>query len=97
MALLVLDLLARVKARRVNREPPFSALFTLWLFNDCGCWAALSSRHLPTPDIKRVMDPIERAVIVPAAEIVIHRAARRQILRQGGPLAPCREDDTSVR
>ena len=31
MPLLALDLLARVKAMRVNRDPPFSAPFTLWL------------------------------------------------------------------
>ncbi len=31
MALAALDQLARVKARRINLRPPFSALFTLWL------------------------------------------------------------------
>jgi hypothetical protein len=31
VALLALDLLAGVVARRVDRRPPFSALFTLWL------------------------------------------------------------------
>lgn len=31
VALLALDLFARVIARRVERGPPFSALFTLWL------------------------------------------------------------------
>ena len=31
MALLALDLLARVVARRVDARPPFSALLTLWL------------------------------------------------------------------
>jgi len=31
MALLAFDLLARIIARRVDRDPPFSALFTLWL------------------------------------------------------------------
>jgi len=29
--LLALDLLSRVVTRRINRGPPFSALFTLWL------------------------------------------------------------------
>jgi hypothetical protein len=29
MALLAVDLLARIKARRVNADPPFSAAFTL--------------------------------------------------------------------
>ncbi len=31
MALLALDQLARVEAGRVDADPPFSALFTLWL------------------------------------------------------------------
>ena len=31
MALLTFDLFARIVARRVDREPPFSVLFTLWL------------------------------------------------------------------
>ena len=31
VALLALDLLSGIVARRVNREPPFSALLTLWL------------------------------------------------------------------
>jgi hypothetical protein len=31
MALFAFDLLARVKARRVDADPPFSALLTLWL------------------------------------------------------------------
>ena len=29
--LLTLDLLSRIVTRRINRGPPFSALFTLWL------------------------------------------------------------------
>lgn len=31
VALLALDLLAGIVARRINRDPPFSALLTLWL------------------------------------------------------------------
>jgi hypothetical protein len=31
MALLALDLLARIIAMRIDASPPFSALFTLWL------------------------------------------------------------------
>ena len=31
MALLALDLFARVIAMRIDAAPPFSALFTLWL------------------------------------------------------------------
>jgi len=38
-----------------------------------------------------MMDAIERAVMVPATEIAVHRAARRQVLRHRRPLAPCAE------
>ena len=31
MPLLALDFLARIVTRRINADPPFSALFTLWL------------------------------------------------------------------
>jgi len=31
MALLALDLFARIIAMRIDADPPFSALFTLWL------------------------------------------------------------------
>jgi hypothetical protein len=44
MALLALDLLVCIIARRINASPPFSALFTLWLSmmaaSRCSC-----SRH----------------------------------------------------
>jgi len=31
MPLLALDLFARIETMRINADPPFSALFTLWL------------------------------------------------------------------
>jgi hypothetical protein len=37
--------------------------------------------------VKRVVQPIERAVMLPAAERVIHRATWRQVLGDGAPLA----------
>ena len=49
MALLSLDQLARVKARRIDAGPPFSALFTLWLSTMQAVGLASSSsfsRHL---------------------------------------------------
>jgi hypothetical protein len=38
------------------------------------------------------MDAPQRAVVVPAAEIVVHCAARRQVLWQRGPLAARAQD-----
>ena len=38
------------------------------------------------------MDAVQRAVIVPTVEIVVDRAARRQVLRQRRPLTARAED-----
>ena len=46
--LLALDLLSRVVTRRINRSPPFSALFTLWLSMTAAVGLAsrpIASRH----------------------------------------------------
>jgi hypothetical protein len=48
MALLALDLLARIIARRIDPGPPFSALFTLWLSMMAAvglAWRSSCSRH----------------------------------------------------
>ena len=48
VALLALDLLSRVVARRINRSPPFSALLTLWLSITAAVGLAslpIASRH----------------------------------------------------
>lgn len=39
-----------------------------------------------------MVDAIERAVVIPAPQVVVHRAARRQVLRQGSPLTAGAED-----
>ncbi len=66
VALLALDLLARVIAGRIDARPPFSALFTLWLSMIAAVGLAsrpACSRHL---HVQRVVDAIQRAVPVPA-------------------------------
>ncbi len=48
MALLALDLLARIVAMRIDAAPPFSALFTLWLSMMAAvglAWRPPCSRH----------------------------------------------------
>ena len=88
--LLAFDVRARIVALRVV-SPPFSALFTLWL----SMIAAVGTpRALPFPafDIKRVMDPIERAVPAPQIEIIVQRRARRQVFRDRPPLATGAQD-----
>ena len=44
---------------------------------------------LAHPHVQRVMDAFQGAVRVPELEIVVHRARRRQILRQRLPMATC--------
>ena len=39
-----------------------------------------------------MMDPVERAVPVPQAQVVVHGAARRQVLGQIAPLAAGAQD-----
>ena len=48
VALLALDLFSRIVAVRINRGPPFSALFTLWLSMMAAvglAWRSSCSRH----------------------------------------------------
>lgn len=70
MPLLSLDLLAGVIARRIDLPPFFRAFYALAV-DDGGCRAGLLAGELPTLDIERVVDAIERAVIVPASEIIV--------------------------
>src|ERR1700731_3742914 len=81
MALLAFNLLAGVIARRIDREPFFRALDALAV-DDCRRRIGLALGKFPAFHAERVVDPIERAVFVPAAEIIVHPAAGRQILWQ---------------
>ena len=64
MALLALDLLARIIAMRIDTRPTFSALLTLWLSMIAA--VGLASR---SPG-KRVINAIECAVVAPPVEII---------------------------
>ena len=55
--------------------------------DDGGRRAGLAPGLLAALDIERVVDAPQRAIPIPAAEVVVHRAARRQVLRQRRPLA----------
>ena len=65
MPLLALDLLSRVVTRRINRGPPFSALFTLWLSITAAVGLAFFCYRLAAFHIELVMDAIERAIPTP--------------------------------
>ena len=64
--------------------------------DDGRCRTALPPGQFTALDVERVMNTVERAIMVRAAEVMVHRAARRQILRRRDPLAPC-ADNTSAR
>ena len=84
--LLALDLLAAIKARRIDPASPFSALLTLWLVDDGRGRAGLPVRLLTADYVEGMVQPVERAVVLPAAEVVVHRAARRQVFGDRTPL-----------
>ena len=71
--------------------PLFRALDALAV-NDRGGRARLASGGFATLHVERVVDAIERAVPIPAIEVIVKRRTRRQVLRDGAPLAASAED-----
>ncbi len=71
--------------------PFFRALDALAV-DDCRRRAGLAASVLTAEDVQRMVDAVERPIIVPAAEIVVHRAPRWQVLGQRAPLTAGRED-----
>jgi len=66
-------------------SPLFGALYALAV-DDAGGRARLARGLLAASHIERMMDVLQRSVPVPAAEIAVDRAARRQVLRDVAPL-----------
>jgi hypothetical protein len=60
---------------RIDQAPLFRALHALAIDNGGG-WAGFALSQPAAFNIKRVVDAIERAIVGPAAEIIVHRAAR---------------------
>ena len=87
VALLALDLLARIVAGRIDAQAPFFRALDALAVNDGGGRARLARGGLATPCVKRVVDAIERAVPAPQIEIIVDRRARRQVLGDRPPLA----------
>ena len=69
-----------------SESPLFRALHALAV-DHAGGRAGLPPRCLPALHIQRVMNPFDRAVIIPSRQIVVHCALRRQVLGQIAPLA----------
>src|SRR5271154_2593601 len=77
--------------RRSPHSIFFGAFYALAV-DDGGGRAGVAFALLATLDIKRVVDAIERAVVTPQVEIIVHRAPRRQVLGQRAPLATRAQD-----
>lgn len=71
--------------------PPFRALHALGVDNR-GCRAGLAPGLLPAQNVESMVNAIERPVLVPAPQVVVHRAPRRQVLWQRRPLAAGAQD-----
>ena len=85
-AAFALDLLARIIAARIDAGPPFSRSSR----SDCRSHRRSGWQLCPPPPtlhIQCVMDVLERAVVIRARQVIVHRALRRQILGQIAPLA----------
>ena len=60
--------------------------------DDAGGGAGLSFGLLTAFGIEHVMNVLQRAVVAPQTKVVVHRTARRQILRDVAPLASGTQD-----
>ena len=73
------------------RAPFFGALHALTI-DDGGGGTRFSFRLVAAFNVKRVMNAIQYAIALPPNEIIVHRAARRKILRKVAPLATSAQD-----
>src|SRR2546430_15172754 len=85
MTLAALHLLAHVKPARTAA---FRGLYALAV-DDAGRRSGFASLPAACAFDQRGIDSRPQARSAPAIEIILYRRARRQILRQRTPLAPC--------
>src|SRR3984885_10916576 len=85
--LFTFDLLACVIPMRIDMGAALLCAFDTLCVDDCCRWTGLARRFLPAFDIESMVDAPQRAIPLPAVEVVVHRAARRQVLRDCAPLA----------
>jgi hypothetical protein len=87
MALLALELFARIIAMRSD-SPPGSARLRHWLSMMAAVGRACPWPCPPALYVQRLRDAIQSAVAGPHVETVEKRTARRRVLRSRPPLAP---------
>ena len=62
---------ARIIAGWINADPPFSALFTLWLSITQRCRAGLPTDCLAALHIQRIVDLLDCPIVVPPGQVVV--------------------------
>src|SRR5208282_4930188 len=87
MPLLAFDLFPGIVAIWIDVGATFFSTLHTLAVNDTGSWTGLSFELLAALHVERMMYCVQRAVIVPATQVVVHRAPRRQVLRDIPPLA----------
>ena len=92
MPLLAFDLLARVISVWVDMSAALFRTLDALSVDDCSGRTGLPWGLLSAFDVERVMNSLQRAIPTPAVEVVIHRAACRQILKDRTPLTAGAED-----
>ena len=73
-------------------RPPFFCAFHALAINDACRRAGLSFHRFAAFDVQRMVDPIQRPVIIPKVKILKQRAAWRQVLGYRPPLAAGAQD-----
>ena len=96
MAFLAFDQLASIEPMSIDAGPLFRAFHALAI-DDAGSGTSLGFVLLAAFDVERVMDFLQRAVVAPAGEVLMHRAARRQVFRNIAPLTSALQHCTSRR
>src|SRR5580658_7033689 len=84
--LLALDLLARIISMRIDVGTAFFRALDALRIDNCHGRTGFPRGLFSTFDVERVVDALQRPVPAPAVEVVMHCAARRQVLRDCTPL-----------
>ena len=89
---LALDLLASIITVWIDAGPAFFSAFHALAIDRTHGGTGLPPHLLSALEVERIVDLLQRAIIVPAAEIVMSRAFRRQVVGQGTAIGnPCSE------
>src|SRR5208282_582022 len=87
VSFLALDLLAGVVTMRIDRRPALFCAPDALAVDDRRRRARLAFGQFAAFHVKRMVDAIERAVVIPADEVIMYGAAWRKVLGDRAPLA----------